>query len=169
MSFRCAATPRRAASRRSIDGIHLVQEYHRPRGRSIVRVETLEGRYLYGIRVHLGADDDFDLCRPTSAAPRRANRSRAPPARSAAQKSGLAVEAYDRRRRCERPSSASRRRRTSTSAGSSTSRASATASSTLRRQRAVELRRRSVCASSASIRRRGLVDALIARANGGAS
>ena len=27
-----------------------------------MRVETLEHRYLYGIRVHLGDEDGFDLC-----------------------------------------------------------------------------------------------------------
>ncbi len=43
------------------DGVLLLQEYHPPRGRSIVRVETLEGRFLYAIRVHLGRDE-FHLC-----------------------------------------------------------------------------------------------------------
>jgi glutathione synthase/RimK-type ligase-like ATP-grasp enzyme len=55
-----------AAQERSIaaglDGVLLVQEYHRPRGNSIVRIETLEGRYLYGIRIHLGDTADFNLC-----------------------------------------------------------------------------------------------------------
>ncbi|HEY3056061.1 MAG TPA: hypothetical protein VGK31_09045 [Thermoanaerobaculia bacterium] len=46
----------------SLDGTILLQEYHAPKGRSIVRVETLEHQYLYGIRVHLGDDNDFDLC-----------------------------------------------------------------------------------------------------------
>ncbi len=45
-----------------LDGMLLLQEYHPPRGSSIVRVETLEGRYLYGIRIHLGEDAGFDLC-----------------------------------------------------------------------------------------------------------
>ncbi len=45
-----------------VDGTLLVQEYHPPRGSSIVRVETLEGRYLYGIRIHLGEGAGFDLC-----------------------------------------------------------------------------------------------------------
>ncbi len=45
-----------------IDGVLLAQEYHRPRGNSIVRIETLEGRYLYGIRIHLGDTADFNLC-----------------------------------------------------------------------------------------------------------
>ena len=43
------------------DGVLLLQEYHPPRGRSVVRVETLEGRFLYAIRVHLGRDE-FHLC-----------------------------------------------------------------------------------------------------------
>jgi glutathione synthase/RimK-type ligase-like ATP-grasp enzyme len=46
----------------SIDGTLLLQEYHAPRGSSIVRVETLEGRALYGIRIHLGEGAGFDLC-----------------------------------------------------------------------------------------------------------
>jgi len=45
-----------------LDGVLLAQEYHRPRGNSIVRIETLEGRYLYGIRIHLGDTADFNLC-----------------------------------------------------------------------------------------------------------
>jgi hypothetical protein len=45
-----------------LDGIWLLQEYHRPRGGHIVRVETLAGRYLYGIKVHLGDEGGFDLC-----------------------------------------------------------------------------------------------------------
>ena len=47
---------------RSVDGVLLVQEYHRPRGNSIVRIETLDWRYLYGIRIHLGDSADFNLC-----------------------------------------------------------------------------------------------------------
>ncbi|HEX7419858.1 MAG TPA: hypothetical protein VF505_08215 [Thermoanaerobaculia bacterium] len=46
----------------SLDGTILLQEYHPPKGRSIVRVETLEHKYLYGIRVHLGDEGGFDLC-----------------------------------------------------------------------------------------------------------
>jgi glutathione synthase/RimK-type ligase-like ATP-grasp enzyme len=45
-----------------LDGTILLQEYHPPRNSSIVRVETLEGRYLYGIRIHLGEGAGFDLC-----------------------------------------------------------------------------------------------------------
>jgi hypothetical protein len=46
----------------SLDGTLLVQEYHPPKGGSIVRIETLQGRYLYGIRVHLGEGAGFNLC-----------------------------------------------------------------------------------------------------------
>jgi hypothetical protein len=56
----------RAVRERSIDagldGVLLAQEYHRPRGNSIVRIETLNARYLYGIRIHLGDTADFNLC-----------------------------------------------------------------------------------------------------------
>jgi len=45
-----------------LDGVVLLQEYHPPQGASIVRVETLEGRYLYGIRIHLAEGAGFDLC-----------------------------------------------------------------------------------------------------------
>jgi len=38
-----------------LDGVLLLQEYHRPAGNSIVRVETLDGEYLYGIRQPLRA------------------------------------------------------------------------------------------------------------------
>ncbi|HEY3120223.1 MAG TPA: hypothetical protein VGL15_06335 [Vicinamibacteria bacterium] len=46
----------------SLDGTLLLQEYHPPRDGSIVRIETLEGRYLYAIRIHLGEGAGFDLC-----------------------------------------------------------------------------------------------------------
>jgi glutathione synthase/RimK-type ligase-like ATP-grasp enzyme len=45
-----------------LDGVLLAQEYHRPQGNSIVRIETLDARYLYGIRFHLGDTADFNLC-----------------------------------------------------------------------------------------------------------
>jgi glutathione synthase/RimK-type ligase-like ATP-grasp enzyme len=45
-----------------LDGVLLAQEYHQPRGNSIVRIETLEGRFLYAIRIHLGDTEDFNLC-----------------------------------------------------------------------------------------------------------
>jgi hypothetical protein len=43
------------------DGVALVQEYVPARGGYITRVETLGGRYLYAIRVHLSGQT-FDLC-----------------------------------------------------------------------------------------------------------
>ena len=44
------------------DGIGLVQEYHPPRGGSIVRVEALDLRYLYAIRVPTDPNQGFNLC-----------------------------------------------------------------------------------------------------------
>jgi glutathione synthase/RimK-type ligase-like ATP-grasp enzyme len=43
------------------DGVALVQEFVPARGGHISRVETLGGRYLYAIRVHLSGQT-FDLC-----------------------------------------------------------------------------------------------------------
>jgi hypothetical protein len=43
------------------DNIALVQEFVPARGGFITRVETLGGKYLYGIRVHLSGET-FDLC-----------------------------------------------------------------------------------------------------------
>jgi len=45
-----------------VDGVLLLQEYHSPRDGSIVRIETLQGGYLYAIRVHMGESAGFDLC-----------------------------------------------------------------------------------------------------------
>lgn len=44
------------------DGVFLLQEYHPPQGRSVVRAETLDGRFLYAIRLHLGSSDGFSVC-----------------------------------------------------------------------------------------------------------
>lgn len=44
------------------DGVFLLQEYHAPIGQSVVRAETLEGRFLYAIRVHMGPSCSFSLC-----------------------------------------------------------------------------------------------------------
>jgi glutathione synthase/RimK-type ligase-like ATP-grasp enzyme len=78
-----------------LDGTLLLQEYHPPRGGSIVRVETLEGRCLYGIRVHLEAGAGFDLCPADICATLdgRELKSSACPAGSA--KAGLRVERFD--------------------------------------------------------------------------
>jgi hypothetical protein len=79
----------------SVDGILLLQEFHSPIGNSIVRVETLEGRYLYGIRVHLGAGAGFnlcpaDICRDTSGAVLSS-----PACPAGAEQTGLTVEAFE--------------------------------------------------------------------------
>jgi glutathione synthase/RimK-type ligase-like ATP-grasp enzyme len=45
-----------------IDGTALVQEYHPPRDGSIVRVEALDGAFLYAIRIYNDPNDGFNLC-----------------------------------------------------------------------------------------------------------
>lgn len=45
----------------SIDQVLLVQDYVPPRGGTIVRAETLGGRFLYALEVESGGDS-FDLC-----------------------------------------------------------------------------------------------------------
>lgn len=45
-----------------LDGTAIVQEFHQPRGGSIVRVEFLDGALLYAIRIHTGDADPFNLC-----------------------------------------------------------------------------------------------------------
>ena len=45
-----------------IDGVALVQEYHPPRGGAIVRVEVLDGQFLYAIRIHNDPNQGFNLC-----------------------------------------------------------------------------------------------------------
>lgn len=45
----------------SVDSVLLVQDYVPARGGSIVRVETLDGKFLYAIEVESGGDS-FDLC-----------------------------------------------------------------------------------------------------------
>ena len=45
----------------SVDSVLLVQDYAPARGGSIVRVETLGGKFLYAIEVESGGDS-FDLC-----------------------------------------------------------------------------------------------------------
>jgi hypothetical protein len=44
-----------------IDTTAIVQEFHQTRG-SIVRVEALADRFLYGIRIHNGTSQNFNLC-----------------------------------------------------------------------------------------------------------
>jgi len=79
----------------SLDGTLLLQEYHAPRDGSIVRIETLEGRYLYAIRIHLGEGAGFDLCpaHVCRTAGGEALTSAACPAGAA--QAGLTVEAAD--------------------------------------------------------------------------
>jgi hypothetical protein len=45
-----------------IDQTAIVQEYHPQRGGSIVRVECLDDRYLYAIRIHNDPNQGFNLC-----------------------------------------------------------------------------------------------------------
>ncbi len=45
-----------------LDGTALVQEYHPPLGGSIVRVEVLDGQFLYAIRIHNDPNQGFNLC-----------------------------------------------------------------------------------------------------------
>ena len=79
----------------ALDGTLLLQEYHPPRGHSIVRVETLEGRHLYGIRIHLAEGAGFDLCPADVCVTTdgRALESAACPVGAA--KAGLSVERFD--------------------------------------------------------------------------
>ena len=46
---------------RSVDQVLLVQDYVPPRGGSIIRLETLGGKFLYAIEVE-SRSDSFDLC-----------------------------------------------------------------------------------------------------------
>ena len=45
-----------------LDYTAVVQEYHPPQGSSIVRVEVLDGRFLYAIRIHNDPSQGFNLC-----------------------------------------------------------------------------------------------------------
>jgi hypothetical protein len=45
-----------------IDGTALVQEYHPPRDGAIVRVEALDQRFLYAIRIYNDPSQGFNLC-----------------------------------------------------------------------------------------------------------
>lgn len=59
---------RRAAAGGELDGIlgldstAIVQEYHPPKGGSIVRVEALDDRFLYAIRIHNDPSQGFNIC-----------------------------------------------------------------------------------------------------------
>ncbi len=63
-----------------LDHTAIVQEYHPPRDGSIVRVEALDGRFLYAIRIYSDPTEGFNLC-PADICqvpnlPRRRNRRR---------------------------------------------------------------------------------------------
>ena len=45
-----------------LDYTAIVQEYHPPAGGGIVRVEALDGRFMYAIRIFSDAADSFNLC-----------------------------------------------------------------------------------------------------------
>jgi hypothetical protein len=45
-----------------LDNTAIVQEFHPPRGGSIVRVEALDGRFLYAIRIQTDPDQGFNIC-----------------------------------------------------------------------------------------------------------
>jgi len=45
-----------------LDRVGIVQEYHAPLEGSIVRVEVLDGRFLYAIRIQTDPDQGFNLC-----------------------------------------------------------------------------------------------------------
>jgi glutathione synthase/RimK-type ligase-like ATP-grasp enzyme len=76
------------------DGILLLQEYHAPKNRSIVRVETLDARYLYGIRIHLGDGAGFDLCPADVCKTTSGEDLTSAACPVGAEKQGLTVEAY---------------------------------------------------------------------------
>ena len=46
---------------RSVDQVLLLQDYVPPRGGTILRIETLRGRFLYALEIESG-DESFDLC-----------------------------------------------------------------------------------------------------------
>jgi len=90
-----AAAIESGAIDRGLDGVLLVQEFHRPRSGVITRIETLNGSFLYGIRLHLGEGAGFDLC-PADICQTvggEAISSAACPAGS--QKAGIRVERFD--------------------------------------------------------------------------
>jgi D-alanine-D-alanine ligase-like ATP-grasp enzyme len=77
------------------DGTALVQEYVEPAEGAIVRVEVLDGRALYAIRIVREAARDFNLCPAdicqVAAAPRSGDRAACP----AEAKPGMSVTRYD--------------------------------------------------------------------------
>ncbi len=73
----------------------LLQEYHRPHTNSIVRIETLDTRFLYAIRIHLGEDSGFDLCPADVCKTTTGVELSSAACAVDAQKQGLSVEAFD--------------------------------------------------------------------------
>ena len=85
-----------------LDQTAIVQEYHPPRGGSIVRVEALDDRLLYAIRIQTDPDQGFnicpaDICRAPDAAPAGAASARGGAAGSGAAptRRSLKIEAAD--------------------------------------------------------------------------
>jgi len=76
------------------DHVGLVQEFVPARGGFITRIETLGGRYLYGIRVHLSGET-FDLCPADICQTTQGEDLLAPGCVVEAAKAGLKVERYD--------------------------------------------------------------------------
>jgi glutathione synthase/RimK-type ligase-like ATP-grasp enzyme len=74
------------------DSIALIQEFVPARGGFITRVETLDGAYLYGIRVHLSGQT-FDLC-PADICQTPSGQRLDTACAVEASKAGLKVEAY---------------------------------------------------------------------------
>lgn len=73
----------------------LLQEYHAPEGNSIVRIETLDARYLYAIRLHLGDDAGFDLCPADVCKTTSGVEITGPACAAGAEKRGLSVESFE--------------------------------------------------------------------------
>ena len=80
---------------RGLDGTLLLQEYHPPRDRSIVRIETLEARFLYAIRIHLEPGAGFDLCPADVCKTVDGEELTSAACPVGAAKEGLSVEAFD--------------------------------------------------------------------------
>ncbi len=76
------------------DHVGLLQEFIPARGGFITRVETLNGRYLYGIRVHLSGQT-FDLCPADICQTTSGQDLTAPGCVVEASKAGLRVEGYE--------------------------------------------------------------------------
>ena len=60
--LRAAVSANELQSVFGLDYTAVVQEYHPPRGSSIVRVEVLDSRFLYAIRIHNDPSQGFNLC-----------------------------------------------------------------------------------------------------------